>query len=270
MDVKTLKDGHVIPQLGFGTYQMQGNTCENAVRHALKVGYRHIDTADFYGNHDAIGRALKDVDREQVFLTTKVWRDHLDYDNVIADVDRFLRELDTDYIDLLLVHWPNKDIPIEETMRAFNKVVEMGRVRSIGVSNFTTRQVEQAIKHSKAPIVMNQVECHPFFFEKKLIDSCQKQGIEVTAYRPIVMGKVNDDPILQEVAQHHKKTPVQIAIRWLLDKGLIVIPRSSKPEHIEENFDVFDFILSDAQKEKVSTLDTGKRLISPAFAEFDE
>jgi diketogulonate reductase-like aldo/keto reductase len=265
-----LADGRKMPALGFGTWELRGKEGEAAVRHALDVGYRHIDTADMYRNHEAVGRALADRDREELFLTTKVWHDRLGYDDVIADAERFLRELHVEYVDLLLIHWPNRAIPMAGTFKALKEVAESGKTRSIGVSNFTIGHLEHALAVSDAPIVTNQVEFHPRLYQKELLDYCAERDIVITAYRPILHGEAADEPVLRDIAGKHDATPVQVCLRWLLQHGAAAIPRSGSPEHIEDNWRCLGLDLDEDDMRRIDGLNRDERYLDPeGISEFD-
>ncbi len=267
-----LKPEGTIPQLGFGTWQIQGDACQNAVRTALEVGYRHIDTADAYGNHEDVGEALttSGVPRDRIFLTTKVFRDNLRHDSLIGVCERSLKELQTDYLDLFLVHWPNNDVPMEETFSAMGELIANGKIRHCGVSNFTAKRLEKALKLDLAPISNNQVEYHPLLNQKRLFKICQKKGVTVTAYSPLAQGKVGENATVQAVAGRVGKSPAQVALRWLLQRGLIAIPKASSRAHIESNWEVLDFALPPGEYEAMDTINEWQRLIAWDVAEFDD
>jgi diketogulonate reductase-like aldo/keto reductase len=250
---------------------MKGTECQRAVEAALACGYRHIDTADIYGNQDAVGAAIRSagVPREELFLTSKVWRDHLRQDDVLRSCDRICRQLGIDMVDLLLIHWPNKEIHLAETLRAMNRLIELERIRACGVSNFTAPRLEHALSLGIVPISVNQVEYHPFLNQKSLHRFCQEQEVVVTAYAPLAQGKVAEEPAIQQVAERYGKTPAQITLRWLIQRGIAAIPKASRPEHIESNFQVFDFELSEADFQILDSLDRGLRLLNWDVAEFD-
>lgn len=260
-----------MPALGFGTFQLDEDTAHQAVAHALKTGYRHVDTADMYGNHKGVGRALaeSDVPREQIFLVTKIWHDRLAHDDLLADANRCLGELGVDYLDQLLIHWPNSDIPMSETFAAMNELVSNGKVRTIGVSNFTVEHIQAAMDTSPQPIAANQVELHPYLTQPKLRQFCAEHNIVVVAYRPILKGEVNDDATLREIADKHDKTPVQVTLRWILQSGMVTIPRSGTPKHIDENFGCLSFELDEDDLGRIEALNRNERRIDPDFGEFD-
>lgn len=262
----TIADGS-IPALGLGTWKLTGSEAKNALESALRMGYRHIDTAAYYGNHEDLAPILKTVPREELFLTTKVWRDNLSKEDFIAAVMDFLQQLDVEYLDLVLVHWPNKEIPVEETCAAFAELKKQGKIRHAGVSNFTIKHLEEIQKASTVPIVTNQVEFHPFLYQKELLEYCTKHGIRLTAYSPLARGKVIENESIKKIAESHNKTPAQIALRWLHEKDIIVIPKGSSEEHLRENMEIFDFKLTADETDILDKLPQ-ERLIEPSFAEF--
>jgi 2,5-diketo-D-gluconate reductase B len=256
-----------VPALGFGTWQLSGSSCYEAVRHALDLGHRHVDTAQMYGNEEEVGAALRDsdVERDEVFLTTKIPPRNLDADAVRSSHEGSLRRLGVDHVDLLLIHWPSRDVPLGETLTAMAELADRGLARHLGVSNFTPRLVEEALEH--APILTNQVEYHPYLDQSHLVDQCRELDLVLTAYSPLAKGRVVDDPTLTAIGAGHGKSAAQVAIRWLLDKDrVVVIPRSSSAEHRRANRDVLDFTLSDGEVERVDALARGERLIDPPFA----
>lgn len=260
-----------MPALGFGTFELDEKTAENNVAVALEIGYRHIDTADMYGNHEGVGRGLKQagVPRDDIFLVTKIWRDRLAPDDLLADANRSLEELEVDYVDQLLIHWPNSEIPMNETFSAMDQLVKEGKVRTVGVSNFTIAHMREAMEASAQPIAANQVEFHPYLFQKDLMEFCQDNGVVLVAYRPIVKGEVKEEPLLQDLAGHYNATPVQVALRWCLQHGLAAIPRSSSPDHIKENYRCFEIKLDPTDMQRIDDIQTTKRQVDPDFAEFD-
>jgi diketogulonate reductase-like aldo/keto reductase len=258
-----------LPALGFGTWQLRGDECRRAVNLALETGYRHIDTARMYGNEKAIGDSItaSGVNRDDLFLTTKVWRDNLRRQQVVDALNQSLDDLQTDYVNLTLIHWPNGDVPLEETLEALNELRREGKTRHIGVSNFSAALMRGAREISEAPIFCNQVEFHPYLGEKPIREACIAEDILLTAYSPIARGRVLQDSILQEIAGTHGKSPVQITLRWILQLGgTLAIPKAATPEHIRANFDLFDFELADVEMERINALDRNERFIDPDFA----
>lgn len=234
-----LRDGHPMPALGLGTWALRGSRCTTIVKRAIELGYKHIDTADAYGNHQEVGEALKGFDRSTIFLTSKVRPRRLRYQDVIQDCSRSLRELGTEYLDLYLIHWPNERIPIEETLRAFNELVDAGKIRSIGVSNFTIRHLHDALQVEDQPITNNQVRFHPYEYDQDLLKFCQRQHITVTAYSPLGRGRILHNSTIRDMASKYHRTAAQICLRWCLQKGTIVIPKTSSEARLKENMDLF-------------------------------
>lgn len=274
MESYELSDGS-IPELGFGTYQLRDEDCVNAVMKALETGYTHIDTADIYGNESDVGDAIKksDVDREELFLTTKVWRSNLSYRGVMETARQSLKKLDTDYLDLLLIHWPNEDAPYPEIFEAMKGLKKQGKVKNIGVSNFTITHLEKYIKvaeDAQVSIDVNQVEFHPLLFQKDLLDYCNEHDVRLTAYSPLARGDVLDNKVLNKIGDRYEKTPAQVSLRWILQKGCVAIPKSGRPERIDENFDIFDFTLDSDEIEEIDSIDVMERQIDPTFSEFDD
>lgn len=253
IDVK----GSRVPAVGFGTWALRGRQCAEAVRMALDIGYRHVDTARMYDNETEVGRAVRDshVGREDVFVTTKIWPDDLAYADVKRCTEDSLRNLDTDYVDLLLIHWPSKTIPLTETLRAFGEIKAAGKARLIGVSNFNTALMKQAVEDCGADIACNQVEYHPFLPQNRVLRLVRDYGMMLTAYMPLAKGKAARHPDLTEIAERHGKTAAQVALRWLIQHGRVAaIPKAGREVHCRENFDVFDFELSAEEMTRVSSL----------------
>jgi 2,5-diketo-D-gluconate reductase B len=245
--------GATVPALGFGTWQLRGEDCREGVRHALALGYRHVDTARMYRNEAEVGRGMADsgVDRDEIFLVTKVPRGKLDRASVVAETDASLRELGTDRIDLLLIHHPSDDVPLGETLGAMREQQDAGKVRWLGVSNFDADLMLEATGH--AGILTNQVEYHPGLRQDEVLAAARKHDIVVTAYSPLDTGGLVGDDTLAAIGRGHGKTAQQVAIRWLLDQELVAtIPRSADASHREENLDVFDFSLTDDERERVA------------------
>lgn len=263
----TLPGGIEAPQLGLGTWTLRDSECERTVGSALEMGYRHIDTAEMYENEEAVGRAIASVDRSDLFLTSKVWPDHLHAEDVRYACESSLRRLNTDYLDLYLIHWPNSGVPIEETVGALQRLVEDGRIRAWGVSNFTRSHLEEARRYGT--IAVNQVELHPFFNQRSLSEYCAGIGVPIIAYRPLAKGRVNHDHVLSGFALRHGRSPAQVALRWTIQHGHLAIPRSTNERHLRENIDVFDFRLDPSEMARIDALPQGGRLVAIAGAEFD-
>lgn len=254
MEYITLQ-GAEIPKIGLGTWRLTGEDCRQAVATALNLGYRHIDTAQVYDNERQIGDAIRasTVERDELFLTTKLGGGNYSHDAVLRSTDESLAKLNTDYLDLLLIHWPVDRIPfgtppLEETIDAMNELVEDGKVRYIGVSNFDIDQLDEARTQSDAPILTNQVQYHPFWDQTKLLDYCQIHDIMLTAYSPFGHGGALDDAVLREIGERHGKSSAQVALRWLLQQEMVcTIPKATSREHLEANLAVFDFELTDEE-----------------------
>ncbi len=244
-----------IPSLGLGTWRLSGEECAKAVERALTLGYRHIDTAQMYRNEDEVGKGMQSsgVNREEVFLTTKVWPSDFSYGRVLEATRGSLKRLRTDRVDLLLMHWPSRGVPLEEALGAMRELQEEGSVRHIGVSNFPPSMVEDAVRH--AEIFCNQVEYHPHEAQDELLEQARKMDYLLTAYRPLSKGAILNDETLQEIGDAHGKTPAQVALRWLIQQEKVAaIPKATSEDHLKSNFDVFDFELSDEEMERVSWL----------------
>ncbi|RVH12288.1 aldo/keto reductase [Sinorhizobium meliloti] len=240
-------NGANIPALGFGTFRMSGAEVLRILPQALKLGFRHVDTAQIYGNEAEVGEAIQKsgIPRADVFLTTKVWVDNYRHDAFIASVDESLRKLRTDHVDLLLLHWPGSDVPMAERIGALNEVRNAGKVRHIGISNFNTTQMEEAARLSDAPIATNQVEYHPYLDQTKVLQTARRLGMSLTSYYAMANGKVPADPLLTEIGGRHGKTAAQVALRWLVQQqDVIVLSKTATEARPKENFAIFDFALT--------------------------
>ncbi|MCJ0621072.1 aldo/keto reductase [Haloarcula hispanica] len=261
--------GTSVPALGLGTWQLTGQSCRETVETALEMGYRHIDTAQAYGNERQVGLGMDAaaVDREDVFLTTKLDGSNRDERSVRRSTRESLNKLGTDYIDLLLIHWPNTPwmASLSETLGAMNDLVEEGLVRHIGVSNFSPSLLDKARDISAAPIFTDQVQYHPYWDQRKLLDYCRIHDVLLTAYSPLARGGVLDDPALVQVGNRYGKSPAQVALRWLVQQdGVAAIPKASSRDHLEANMAVFDFELTDAEMERIrdpSKVKTGVQFV---------
>jgi len=247
--------GTEMPAIGFGTSMLAGNKAE-IVATALAAGYRHIDTAWKYGSEGAVGQALRAsrVPRSEVFLTTKVSHEYLRADDFARSVDESLKNLDVAYVDLLLVHWPNQKIPLAETMGALAIAKRRGLARQIGVANFNIPLLEQAVSLCPEPLCALQAEYHPYLDQSKLLAACRRHQLIFTAYCPLARGRMFDDPTLGEIARRRGRTIAQVALRWLLQQQVAAIPRSSNPQRIAENIDVFDFVLTEHEMKQIAAL----------------
>lgn len=260
-----LADDLAVPRLGFGTFQLAGEDAYRSVRTALDVGYRHIDTAQGYANEAEVGRAIDDapVDRDEVFVTTKLKPSNAAAADVRASTEQSLRELRTDRVELLLLHWPAEHVaPLEETLEAMTAVRDAGLTRSIGVSNFPSKLLQRAFE--LAPIVTDQVEHHPFLAVTPIERVLDEHGGFLTAYSPLARGEVADDPTLVAIGEAHGATPAQVTLRWMLQRpGVVAIPKSGDDARIRSNADVHGFELSDDEMARIDALDRGHRLIDP-------
>jgi len=260
-------NGATIPALGFGTFRISEKDVKRIVPYALQSGFRHIDTAQIYENEAAVGDAiaLSGVARKDIFLTTKVWVENYRLDDFIASVDESLGKLRTDYVDLLLLHWPNKDVPLSEQIAGLNAVKKQGKVRNIGVSNFNTALMDEAVALSDAPLVTNQVEYHPYIDQSVVIDAARKHGMSVTSYFAMADGKVFNDDSLKAIALDHGKSVAQVVLRWLLQQsGVVTLSKTVGEKRVLENFDVFDFELTRAQMHEIHNLNQENgRIVSP-------
>jgi len=252
-------DGHAIPLLGFGTWNLTPEVARTMVPEALRIGYRHIDTAWIYHNEAAVGDGIRDaiaaghVAREDIWLTTKIWVAHFDREGLLQQARESTASLGFTP-DLLLLHWPKAEPAWEETLGALNEAKDQGLTRTIGLSNFPSSEFRKARSLSKARLVTNQVEYHPYLKLSKLIDTAKYLDSSITAWSPLAQGKIADDPTLKEIGRAHGKTAGQVTLRWLLQQNVIAIPRSSKVSRAEENFDVFDFHLSAEEMDRVHAL----------------
>ncbi|MFN8671343.1 MAG: aldo/keto reductase [Candidatus Sericytochromatia bacterium] len=240
-----LNNGLEMPLFGLGVYQSTpGEETEEAVIYALKQGYIHIDTAKVYSNEKDVGNAVRKsgVDRKNIFITTKLWNRDQGYDNTLRAFENSLKNLDLDYIDLYLVHFPVSGTR-QETWKAMEKIMESGKCKAIGVSNYTVKHMEELLSSCNIKPVVNQVEFSPYLYQKELMDYCHKNQVRITAYSPLTQGKRLNEPILQKIAKKHSKTTAQVLIRWCLEHEIIVIPKSIKNIRIDENANVFDFSL---------------------------
>ena len=248
--------GAKIPLLGLGTWELRGRTCVRIVEQALRLGYRHIDTAEIYDNEREVGEGLhaSGIKRGDVFVTTKVWPEHFAPRELERAARESLSRLRLREVDLLLLHWPNSRIPLADTLGALCKVKHEGLTRHIGVSNFTVALIEQALRLSTEPLVCDQIEYHPFLDQFKVIAACRKHDMAVVAYSPIARGKVRGDRVLARIGAAHSKTPAQVSLRFLVQQDIVVIPRTSKTERLSENAAIFDFKLSPPEMTEIAAL----------------
>ncbi len=248
--------GARIPLIGLGTWDLRGRTCARLTEQALRLGYRHVDTAEMYDNEREVGEGLRaaGVKREDVFITTKIWPSHFAPRELARAAKDSLVRLRLSEVDLLLLHWPNPQIPLAETLGALCKIKRDGLARHIGVSNFTVALIEEAVALSSERLVCNQVEVHAFLDQSKVIAASRKHGMAVVAYSPIARGGLKNDKVLARIGKAHGKTAAQVGLRFLAQQGIVVIPRTSRIERLSENFAIFDFELSDAEMAEVAAL----------------
>lgn len=249
-------NGARIPAIGLGTWELRGKICVKIVEEALLLGYCHIDTAEMYGNEEEVGAGLRasGVPRGDVFITTKIWPEHLAPAALERATKDSLARLRLDHVDLLLIHWPNPRIPLAGTIAALCRMREMGFARHIGISNFTVPLIEEAVKLSAAPLVTNQIEWHPFLDQSRVAAACRRHGLAVTAYSPIARGRATGDATLRKIGARHGKTAGQVSLRFLLQEGAAAIPRTSRRERLAENIDVFDFALDAGEMGEIRAL----------------
>ncbi len=256
MESMRLLSGNEMPVVGLGTWPLKGDQCKKVLKEALGLGYTHIDTAWIYDNHREIGEYLQDtqVSRGDLFITSKIGKDYVSYDDTMVQIDEILTDLQMDYVDLLLIHWPSDSVPMEETFRAFNEIHAAGKALSVGVSNFSVDQMEQANALSNAPVCVNQIKYHPSHEQREVLHWCQQRDTIVTAYSPLGKDRILDDPILGEIAGNHEKTAAHVCLKWLRQLGMIVIPKASSREHLEANLEVFDWNLSEEEMSRISAM----------------
>ncbi|WP_244818287.1 aldo/keto reductase [Caballeronia sp. Lep1P3] len=259
-----------LPAIGLGTWQSQHDEGVRAVRTAIEKGYRHIDTAARYQNEAAVGEGIREsgIARDDVFVTTKVWWTELHASAFRRSVERSLSELKFDYVDLLLIHWPNPDVPLEETLGALADAHRQGLARKIGVSNFPVAWLERAVALSPVPLSVNQCEYHPYLNQRKVLDACAKHGLSFVAHTPLGSGRLIGDPMIAGIAARHGKTSAQVLLRWLVQQpGVAALPKSTHARRIGENIDVFDFALDDGEMRRIAALATpGGRISKVAWA----
>jgi len=261
-DAAILQNGVKMPWIGLGVFRVEeGEPVENAVRWALEAGYRHIDTAAIYGNERGVGKAIRKsgVPREDVFVTTKVWNSDQGYEKTLAAFDASLERLGMDYVDLYLVHWPVKEL-YKETWRALEAIYESGRARAIGVSNFLIHHLQDLMTDARVMPMVNQVEFHPYLQQPELQAFCREHHIQLEAWRPLMKGQVMEIPELVMLGEKHGKNPVQITLRWMIQKRVVTIPKSARKERIFSNIDIFDFSLDEADMALIDSLDRNQRL----------
>ncbi|HEX9491348.1 MAG TPA: aldo/keto reductase [Stellaceae bacterium] len=259
--------GARVPALGLGTWQLSGRGCFETVRQALDLGYRHIDTAQMYGNETEVGRAIREsgLDRDAIFLTTKLAPGNLAAAAVRRTTEESLRRLATDHVDLLLIHWPTGEAPLGETLGALAALRAAGRTRYIGVSNFNVALLHEAIETHGADLFCNQVEYHPYLSQRAVLGAVRRWGMMLTAYSPLARGRVQRDPTLISIGRNYGKSAAQVALRWLLDQdGVAAIPKAAGRAHLAANLDVFDFALRPEDRAAIDVLGGTHRVVDPA------
>jgi len=255
--------GFDIPIVGLGTWMLRGRECARLVEQAIRLGYRHIDTAQMYDNEREVGEGVRaSGQRDEVMVTTKIQPTHLAPRDVERSVKESLAHLRIDHIDLLLIHWPNPRVPLSETLGAMARLKQAGLVRALGVSNFTVALLDEASRVSPEPLVCNQIECHPFLDQSKVIAACKRHDMAVVAYSPVARGNAVDNEVLERIGKAHGKSAAQVSLRWLVQQGIVVIPRTSKVERLEENLGLFDFALSEFEMAEIGRLArSGERIV---------
>jgi len=261
-----------LPLLGLGTWDLRGQECTEAVQQALEIGYRHIDTSIDYENQEAIKKAMKGFNRKQLFITSKFELEMLNLKKIASSVEKTcdlaLKQLGTDYVDLYLIHWPDKDLPMTEVFQAMELLVKKGKIKKAGVSNFTIHHLENLLNDGCKPAA-NQVEFHPYLYQKELWDYCKTEKIQLIAYRPFGKGAILKDPVLKKIGAEHGKNTAQVLLRWFIQKEIPTIPKASSEKHLRENFAIFDFELSEKEIHAIDKLHQNKRFCNSEDAEFD-
>jgi 2,5-diketo-D-gluconate reductase B len=262
-------NGAKIPAIGLGTWELRGRTCTRLVEQAVRLGYRHIDTAQVYETEREVGEGLRasGARRDELFVTTKVWTTHFAPNDLERSSKESLTRLHLSEVDLLLLHWPNPRVPLPETLGALAHVKKLGLCRHIGVSNFTVALIEEAVAACPEPLVCDQVEYHPYLDQTKVREACARHGLAVVAYSPVARGRIKNDQTLARIGQVHGKTAAQVCLRWLVQQNVSAIPRTSRIERLSENIDIFDFALSDPEMRQISQMGSAKgRLTDFGFA----
>jgi diketogulonate reductase-like aldo/keto reductase len=261
--------GVEIPVVGLGVWQMEKDVCAELVARSLHIGYRHVDTAAMYGNEAEVGEGVRHsgVPRQDIFVTTKIWKDDIAEGRFEKAAEAGLERLGLNHIDLLLIHWPNPAFPMAESLRALADVKRRGLARAIGVSNFTAALLEEAVAKCPEPLAVNQVEYHPFLSQAPVLEACRRLGVAMTAYSPLARGEVLHNPTILKIADTHQVSAAQVAVRWLIQQGVIAIPKSSNVERAATNLDVFGFELTQDDMARISALARPDgRLINPGWA----
>ena len=253
----TLSSGDELPRVGVGTWDIEGDTVRESVRAALDAGYRHVDTAEGYANESEIGEVIADHDRDRddLFLTSKVLPSNLAYESVIEACEDSLDRLGTDYLDLYLIHWPNPAVSLRVTLRAMERLHDRGLVRNVGVSNFSAYQLSCAHHVSDVPIAVNQIEYHPWLQRPDLVEYCRESDTVIEAAAPLARTEIFEDDAVADLAEEYDRTPAQVVLRWAIENDVVVLPKSSSPDHVRENHDVFDWKLDDEDRRRLDQAD---------------
>ena len=262
-------NGASIPAIGLGTWELRGRSCARLVEQAIRLGYRHIDTAQVYENEREVGEGLRAsrIRRDQMFVTTKVWTTHFAPNDLQRSTKESLTKLRLTEVDLLLLHWPNPQVPLSETLGALANVRKLGLARHIGVSNFTVALIDEAVATCPEPLACDQVEYHPYLDQVRVREACARHGMAVVAYSPLAKGRIKSDAALAGIGRTHGKTAAQVCLRWLVQQNVAAIPRTSKIERLSENIEIFDFTLSEDEMLLISAMGTTKgRLTDYGFA----
>jgi diketogulonate reductase-like aldo/keto reductase len=252
-----LNNGVLMPILGLGTWDLKGERGTSSVKEAISLGYRHIDTAEFYRNEEDIGKAVKDFPRKKLFIVSKVWPLHLSYNGVHNSCNKSLAKLGTDYLDLYLIHWPKLIGGIQDSVKAFKELYVLGKIKSFGVSNYSIKNLKEILPIAERfglKVSVNQIKYTLFHHDDELVDFCKKNDIIVTAYSPLDRGNAVDNSKLIEIAKKYNKTPSQIILRWIIQKDIVVIPKASSRVHLSENINVFDFKINDKDMEEMDKI----------------
>src|ERR1700761_3430673 len=253
-------NGAKVPAIGLGTWELRGRTCARIVEQALRLGYRHIDTAQVYDNEREVGEGMRasGVKRDEIFVTTKIWTSHFKPNDLERSAKESLARLRMTEVDLLLLHWPSKEVPLADTLGALARVKQQGLARHIGVSNFTVALIDEAVAACPEPLVCDQVEYHPYLDQTKVREACARHGMALVAYSPVARGRIKNDATLARIGQAYGKTAAQVSLRWLVQQNVAAIPRTSRIERLSENIDIFDFALSDQDMAQLSAMGSAK------------
>lgn len=272
-DSVELANGTKIPGFGLGVFQVANQDASEAVKEAITTGYRLIDTAQIYGNEEGTGEGIKkglkaaNLERKDLFVTSKVWNNHLSYEETIQALNESLEKLGLDYLDLYLIHWPGKDA-FRTSYKALEDLYRQGKIKAIGVSNFQKHHLEELLDFASIKPVLNQIELHPKLIQEELRTFCQEKGIQIQAWSPLMQGQILSQPVLKEIAQNHQRSVAQIVFRWAIQQNILVVSKSTKPERIKSNAQLFDFELTQAELNQITALNENLR-VGPDPDQFD-